>query len=159
SHDVAVVENLGQDRRPAADLVASMQPRRCRRGERVGQGQPGQAGSASMQPRRCRRGEPPISGSIGPPATSFNGATTLPSWRTQVPRPLLPGVVLLQCSHDVAVVENKARALILAHYGPLQCSHDVAVVENTWFGDRPIDVPQGLQCSHDVAVVENARTS
>src|SRR5262245_8305711 len=83
-----------------------------------------------MQPRRCRRGEPSC---------------------CQVCRVRRA----LQCSHDVAVVENTALSVVLTREEALQCSHDVAVVENFSWKSVTWTRSTTLQCSHDVAVVEN----
>src|SRR5947208_1863312 len=88
-----------------------------------------------MRPRRHRRGEPRKCG---------------------LPR-IAPS--MLQCGHDVTVVENR-RGHCLAHdgYTLLQCGHDVTVVENPPATGPARWAAAWLQCGHDVTVVENAAT-
>ncbi len=82
SHDDVVVENNDHDAFPARAVVASMEPRRCRRGKR-------------------RRLWKRLHGRPG-----FNGATTMSSWKTLNPMPFPPVGFTLQWSHDDVVVEN-----------------------------------------------------
>ena len=142
-------------RRGSADGVASIWPRRQRRGEHHVRRLREIGDRASIWPRRQRRGE-----------------------RDELRPAALAGVVL-QFGHDVSVVENAKQVYAALSYWLLQFGHDVSVVENQesldkagakgaasiWPrrqrrgepppGTRMTRVETLLQFGHDVSVVEN----
>ena len=140
SHDDVVVENIKMAWKHEKWLEASMEPRRCRRGKQHLRPQSRTEFRASMEPRRCRRGKPalrspyctesssssalqwshddvvvenfPFVNWIVQQPCSFNGATTMSSWKTS--SSALPALASqsLQWSHDDVVVENCSHTTI-----------------------------------------------
>ena len=124
SHDVTVVEIVVSSGRTSSYASASMEPRRHRRGDAYdGITEGSRDVWASMEPRRHRRGDVLPFAACVFVFSSFNGATTSPSWRCAQ---ALVGTIsyqVLQWSHDVTVVEiliaNPARlALAVASMEP-----------------------------------------
>ncbi len=78
------VEDESLAERAARRAVASMGPRRCRRGRRAAALFSRDArADASMGPRRCRRGRRPTPTSPTRRLSSFNGATPMSAWKTE----------------------------------------------------------------------------
>src|SRR5579884_3547760 len=107
SHDLAVVETADSSRAARADDSASMEPRPCGRGNREGE---------IWDSSRWR---------------SFNGATTLRSWK--------PALGL------------RSAATVRASMEPRPCGRgNVVITRGTTYENRQ------LQWSHDLAVVETS---
>ncbi len=157
SHDDVVVENAECTAAADAGLrTASMEPRRCRRGKRRGGGQRGFSFPASMEPRRCRRGKRVVvPAGRAQEALSFNGATTMSSWKTTIVITNLNITELLQWSHDDVVVENGQ-----AHHpaGLGRPGFNGATTMSSWktlVVTMRATTVDPLQWSHDDVVVEN----
>ena len=78
---------------------------------------------------------------------------TFQSWKSW---PVIAEAVtahLLQCGHDVSVMEMPTDSRLACVRSPLQCGHDVSVMEmpDPLVGDWQFLV---LQCGHDVSVME-----
>ena len=108
-----------------------MGPRHWSRGRRrsICFAQKGQV-EASMGPRHWSRGRQRCKPLLTARLNSFNGATTLESWKTSDPigAPLPEGK--LQWGHDTGVVEDGIRAGPHAQVDVLQWGHDTGVVED-----------------------------
>ncbi len=86
---------------------------------------------------------------------SFNGATTLRSWKQPTRRALRAPMIPLQWSHDLAVVETGRE-----RYG-IQAAADASMEPRPCGRGNPdlahsLRVDEALQWSHDLAVVETA---
>src|SRR5207248_2452703 len=105
-HGVAAVENLynghrqnGQWELQFGHGVAAVENRI---NWTIAQGSP----LASIRPRRCRRGKPPLRPATCPIDSCFNSATALPPWKTLKCVNSTATEGLLQFGHGVAAVEN-----------------------------------------------------
>ena len=181
-HDVSVVENVSASTSRVQPGVASIWPRRQRRGEPdpLGKGQKGNhrgfnlaTTSASWRtPPRATAGNE-ISGlqfghdvsvvenSTRPPSGIRPGGASIWPRRQRRGEPASHKTASanhsrLQFGHDVSVVENNAAKAADTLEAMLQFGHDVSVVENKALrASRPTSA--GLQFGHDVSVVENLR--
>ncbi len=161
--------------------IASMGPRRIRRGEPTCPGptrttrRPGFNGAtanspwrtrncpgrarmgwrASMGPRRIRRGEPHNSTLSASQRMGFNGATANSPWRTDRSILLQRNRDLLQWGHGEFAVENGRRAAPSTGAIWLQWGHGEFAVENGGAASVAPTTPEELQWGHGEFAVEN----
>ena len=155
-HDNGVVEDHGSAMAAPAWRAASMGPRQWSRGRRRWHGWHSPCSRASMGPRRWSRGRPGPSLTGRRPCRSFNGATTMESWKTYPSGLDARRQAMLQWGHDNGVVEDAesrptaTRGADRTSMGPRQ-----------WSRGRLLDsaprAPRGvwLQWGHDNGVVED----
>src|SRR5579884_4063150 len=105
SHDLAVVETIEPIPLEEFGPFASMEPRPCGRGNFQQALVQAAAQNASMEPRPCGRGNLKVMLRTAA-VHSFNGATTLRSWKRWRARKSCWTQLRLQWSHDLAVVET-----------------------------------------------------
>src|SRR5579884_3809393 len=130
SHDLAVVETIEPIPLEEFGPFASMEPRPCGRGNFQQALVQAAAQKASMEPRPCGRGNLKVMLRTAA-VHSFNGATTLRSWKRWRARKSCWTQLRLQWSHDLAVVETSSRPSCRPPPKRLQWSHDLAVVETS----------------------------
>ena len=88
--------------------------------------------------------------------SSFNGATTLGSWKTRdAARPSGNAASQLQWGHDAGVVEDPGGSGDATQLTALQWGHDAGVVEDR--SGRRSGPSAALQWGHDAGVVEDTR--